>query len=163
MIPDCVPGTLRNLHILTLEIFRMPKTPGVEFADPRRYPYLSVCTTGTHDTSTLRAWWEEDSTLSARFYHGLLHGKGDVPQQCAPQLCADIIRLHTSSPSMLTILPLQDWLSADGGVRAPDPSSERINVPSDPRHYWRYRMHRTLEELTGDRDLMQCLRSLTGK
>ena len=163
MIPDCVPGTLRDLHILTLEIFRMPKTPGVEFADPRRYPYLSVCTTGTHDTSTLRAWWEEDSTLSARFYHGLLHGKGDVPQQCAPQLCADIIRLHTSSPSMLTILPLQDWLSADGGVRAPDPSSERINVPSDPRHYWRYRMHRTLEELTGDQGLMQRLRSLTGK
>ena len=48
---------------------------------------------------------------------------------------------------MLTILPLQDWLSTDGELRYPDPAKERINVPSIPRYHWRYRMHLPLEEL----------------
>ena len=48
---------------------------------------------------------------------------------------------------MLTILPLQDWLSIDGTLRFADPEAERINVPANPTHYWRYRMHITLEQL----------------
>ena len=48
---------------------------------------------------------------------------------------------------MLTILPLQDWLSMDAQLRREDPNTERINVPANSRHYWRYRMHLTLEQL----------------
>ena len=48
---------------------------------------------------------------------------------------------------MLTVLPLQDWLSIDGVLRRENPNDEQINVPANPRHYWRYRMHLTLEEL----------------
>jgi 4-alpha-glucanotransferase len=48
---------------------------------------------------------------------------------------------------MLTILPLQDWLSMDEQLRREDPNTERINVPANSRHYWRYRMHLTLEQL----------------
>ena len=55
---------------------------------------------------------------------------------------------HLKSPAMLCILPLQDWLAVDGAVRYQgDPADERINVPAIPRHYWRYRMHLTLEAL----------------
>ena len=79
MIPDCVPETMRMLQILSLEIQRMPKSPAETFADPARYPYLSVCTTSTHDMNPLRAWWEEDRTVTARFYREVLHGEGDVP------------------------------------------------------------------------------------
>ena len=48
---------------------------------------------------------------------------------------------------MLCILTWQDWTSMDGALRNPDINIERINVPADPRHYWRWRMHITLEEL----------------
>jgi 4-alpha-glucanotransferase len=48
---------------------------------------------------------------------------------------------------MLCILPLQDWLSIDGKIRRENPLEEQINVPANPRHYWRYRMHLTMEEL----------------
>jgi len=48
---------------------------------------------------------------------------------------------------MLTVLPLQDWLSMDGALRRSNPNDERINVPANPRHYWRYRMHLTVEQL----------------
>ena len=38
-------------------------------------------------------------------------------------------------------------MSMDEEFRYPDANAERINVPANPRHYWRYRMHLTLEEL----------------
>ena len=48
---------------------------------------------------------------------------------------------------MLASLSFQDWTSMDEGLRAPDADAERINIPANPRHYWRYRMHLTLEDL----------------
>ena len=161
MIPACVPGVIRDLRILSLEIFRMSKNPDEAFGDPARYPYMSVCTTGTHDTSTLRQWWEEDRRSSSDFWHRMLHGNGEAPRTCEPWICEKIIRMHTASPAMLTILPLQDWLSVDGDVRAEDPASERINIPSVPKHYWRYRMHLTVEKLMCNQALTSRLKDLS--
>lgn len=152
MIPDCVPEVMRELHILSLEIQRMPKLQNEAFADVRHYPYMSVCSTSTHDMNPLRAWWEEDRELTGRFYREVLGENGDAPQECGPQICRKIVKMHLDSPSLLAILPLQDWLSTDGGLRAPDPHSERINDPSDNPHYWRYRMHISLEDLLGAGD-----------
>ena len=164
MIPSCVPETMAELRILSLEIQRMPKDPREHFGHPAAYPYRCVCTTGTHDTSTLRAWWEEDRAETARYYREELHGAGDAPYFCEPWLCETIIAQHLASPAMLCILPLQDWLAIDGDLRyGGDPADERINVPANPRHYWRYRMHCTLESLlaadTLNRRLTELIRS----
>lgn len=160
MIPDCVPEVMRRLGILSLEIQRMPKSAGELFADPSRYPYLSVCTTSTHDMNPLRAWWEEDRALTERFYRDVLGMEGDAPDVCTPQICRRILEQHLSSPAMLAVFPLQDWLATDPALRAPDPYGERINVPSNPRHYWRYRMPLSLEELLAQTDFNSCIRSM---
>ena len=137
MIPQCVPGVMDRLRILSLEVQRMPKAYGVSVADPRSYPYLSVCTTSTHDMSVLRSWIENEMPVNPV----IPHLKADA------NLCASILQDHLTSNSMFAIFPLQDWLSADEVLRSPDPDGERINVPADPDNYWRYRMHLTLEEL----------------
>ena len=162
MIPHCVPDVMNRLQILSLEIQRMPKEPYCEFGDTRKYPYLSVCTTSTHDMSGIRGWWEEDRSKTQRYYNVVLHREGEAPEQCPPYICQEIIRQHLESPSMLVILPLQDWLSVNLDVRVPDPSVERINVPSDPRNYWRYRMHLTLESLLRQDKLNETVRLLIG-
>ena len=54
---------------------------------------------------------------------------------------------------MLCLLSLQDWLSTDERLRLPDADKERINIPANPRHYWRYRMHLTIEQLMRADDL----------
>ena len=150
MIPASVPETMADLDILSLEIQRMPKDPKDTFADPARYPYSCVCATGTHDTSPLRAWWEEDRALTQKYFNEVLHCTGDAPFYCEPWVADLIIGAHLKSPAMLAILPLQDWLATDGTVRyAGNPADERINVPAIPRYYWRYRMHCTLESLIG--------------
>jgi len=35
----------------------------------------------------------------------------------------------------------------DERLRRDEPGEERINVPANPKNYWRYRMHLTLEQL----------------
>ena len=66
--------------------------------------------------------------------------------------------MHLKSPAMLTVLPLQDWMAMDGELRRENPNEERINVPANSRHYWRYRMHLTLEELLEAENLNKMIR-----
>lgn len=147
MIPACVPSVMRELEILSLEIQRMPKDPNTEFGDTWSYPYYSVCTTSTHDMGGIRQWWEEDRAASQRFFNNVLHDRGQAPYYAEPWVCDQIVEQHLKSPSMLCILPLQDWLSIDGKLRRENPLEEQINVPANSRHYWRYRMHMTVESL----------------
>ncbi len=147
MVPDCVPWVMEQLQILSLEIQRMPKNPQHEFGHVWEYPYRSVCTISTHDMATLRGWWEEDYEQTCRYYNQVLGHWGEVPTAAPGWVCEEIVRNHLECPSLLCILSFQDWLSMDEEIRYPNVDAERINVPANPRHYWRYRMHLTLEEL----------------
>ncbi|MBQ2522112.1 MAG: 4-alpha-glucanotransferase [Bacteroidales bacterium] len=118
MIPDCVPQVMEHERILSLEMPMMEKG--------RHWPYLSVCTTSSHDMDTLRMQQEGDRS---------------------PNECRQILRGVLASASILAILPLQDWLSLDGEHRRADAQAERINQPADPHHHWRYRLHFNVEEL----------------
>ena len=152
MIPDCVPEVMHRLEILSLEIQRMPKDPKVEFGDTWHYPYYSVCTTSTHDMSGIRAWWEDDRERSQRFFNNVLGEYGGAPYFAEPWLCEKIVRLHLDSPSMLCILPWQDWMATSAELRREFPTEEQINEPSNSEHYWRYRMHIPVEKLLNESD-----------
>ena len=160
MIPATVPQVMSDLRILSLEIQRMPKSVEETFAHPCNYPYLSVCTTSTHDMNPVRAWWEEDREVTQQFWNTLLGNQGAAPQFCEPWLCRQILEQHLWSPAMLTVLPLQDWLSMDGALRRENPQDERINVPANPRHYWRYRMHLSLEDLASQQEFNDALTNM---
>ena len=160
MIPDCVSSVMNDLRILSLEIQRMPKNPMYEFGYLNEYPYRSVCTISTHDMSTLRGWWEEDYLQTQRYYNTMLGHYGTAPTVATPDLCEEVVRNHLKSNSILCILSLQDWLSIDGKWRNPNVQEERINVPSNPRNYWRYRMHLTLEQLMKAEELNDKIREL---
>ena len=147
MIPACVPPVIQNLEILSLEIQRMPKDVGYLFGNTWNYPYFSVCTTSTHDMGGIRQWWEEDREKTQKYFNEVLHQSGEAPFYAEPWICDRIVDLHLQSPSMLCILPLQDWLSVNGDIRRTDPREEQINVPAESRHYWRYRMHLTVDQL----------------
>ena len=147
MVPDCVPWVMNELRILSLEIQSMPKDPAVEFGHLSRNPYRSVCTISTHDMATLRQWWDEDWERTQKYYNTMLYRSDAAPHPLPGWLAKDIVSRHLTSPSMLCLLSLQDWLSIDEQLRLPDQNAERINIPANPRHYWRYRMHLTIEQL----------------
>ena len=147
MIPSCVEPVLRELHMLSLEIQSMPKQMGRSFGDLNSNPYYSVATISTHDMSPLRLWWEENPIRAQQYFNDVLKHHGIAPVKLTSQLAEEILLQHLSCPSMLCLLSLQDWLSVDNELRCVSPSDERINIPANPHHYWRYRMHLTIEKL----------------
>jgi 4-alpha-glucanotransferase len=147
MVPDCVPSLMSELGILSLEVQRMPKNPKVEFGHPADYPYLSVATPSSHDTSTIRGWWEEDSSRSQRFYNTILGRWGASPYFCDTSIVKDIVNQHFYSPSMWAIFPIQDLIGTNEELMHKDAKAERINLPSVPVYYWRYRFHLNIEDL----------------
>ncbi|MEO9211447.1 MAG: 4-alpha-glucanotransferase, partial [Ginsengibacter sp.] len=147
MVPHCVPEVMGQLGILSLEIERMPKDSSKEFFHPNDAPYLSVVTPSTHDMSNIRGWWEEDREKTQKFYNFMLGHYGEAPYFCEGWINKEIILQHLYSPAMLSIFQLQDLLGINEELRRDNPQDERINIPSEPNHYWHYRMHLTLESL----------------
>lgn len=99
---------------------------------------LSVCATSSHDMATLRMQCQND------------------PE---PWECRNMLSALLSSPSMLAIFPIQDWLSISNRLRNPD-REERINHPENPEHHWRYRVHLNIEILADTPDFCTAVASL---
>ena len=147
LVPACVPQVMSQLGLLSLEVQRMPKAMGIEFFNPANAPYLSVVTPSSHDMSTIRGWWEEDRGVTQRFYSGELGQQGEAPQECEPWINELVVRQHLGSPAMWSIFQVQDLMGIDGQLRRKDVGAERINVPANPKNFWKYRMHVTVESL----------------
>lgn len=147
MVPESVAWVMDELRILSLELQSMPKEYGVRFGNLSNNPYRSVCTISSHDTPTLRMWWDEDAERTQDYWCNMLHRDGEAPHPLPAWLAREIIYNHLACPSMLCVIALQDWFAVDDRLRLPDASAERINIPANPRHYWRYRMHLCIEDL----------------
>ncbi|MGQ0740557.1 MAG: 4-alpha-glucanotransferase [Bacteroidota bacterium] len=152
MVPHCVPDAMQQLGILSLEIQRMPKDPQKEFFHPNDAPYMSVITPSTHDMSTIRGWWEENRERTQHFYNNLMGQWGDAPQYCEPWINRAVVLQHLYSPAMWSIFQLQDILGMSDTLRRENPQEERINDPANGKHYWRYRMHISLEDLIKEKE-----------
>ena len=160
MVPDCVAWVMEQLRILSLELQQMPKDPKVKFGILANNPYRSVCTLSTHDMPTLRQWWDEDNERTQEYYSSMLYRSGEAPHPLPGWLAADIIANQLTCPSMLCVLSLQDWFAIDEKLRLPDANAERINIPANPRHYWRYRMHVDIEDLLADKEYNDKIKEL---
>jgi 4-alpha-glucanotransferase len=151
MVPHCVPDVMQQLGILSLEIQRMPKDPKKEFFHPNDAPYMSVITPSTHDMSTIRGWWEENRERTQHFYNHVLGQWGDAAFYCEPWINRAVVLQHLYSPAMWSIFQLQDILGMSDTLRREIPHDERINNPANPKHYWQYRMHISLEDLVKEK------------
>ena len=160
MVPDCVSWVMNELRVLSLEIQSMPKDPHVRFGHLSRNPYRSVCTFSTHDMATLRQRWDEDASRTQDYFNSMLYHEGNAPHPLPGWLARDVVSRQLASPSMLCVLSIQDWLAMDERIRLNDADAERINIPANPQHYWRYRMHISLENLMADKSFTENIRNL---
>ncbi len=141
-IPDFVRNTLNEMQIAGLKIMRWEKQ-GEVYIHPRDYAPLSLSTTGTHDTSTLVAWWREMSFELRSNFLGLLDAL-DVhsPESDFSEILQQrVFDLLMDSPSQLVILPIQDIFLEEN----------RINIPGTVGpHNWGYRMPVALSAIDQD-------------
>ena len=160
MVPACVPDVMKQTGILSLEIQRMPKDITEKFFKPANAPYLSVVTPSTHDMSTIRGWWEENRAVTQKFYNEELGHWGEAPHFCDPWINHAVVQQHLDSPAMWSIFQIQDLFGIDENIRRENPNDERINIPSNPIHYWKYRIHIYLEDLLKSKHFNEQVRDM---
>ncbi|KAK6942118.1 Carbohydrate binding module family 20 [Dillenia turbinata] len=160
LIPSCVHPVMQELGLIGLRIQRMPSEPGVEFGIPSQYSYMTVCAPSCHDCSTMRAWWEEDEERRHRFFKNVVESDEIPPGKCTPEITYFIVKQHMDAPSMWAIFPLQDLLALKEEYTTRPAAEETINDPTNPKHYWRYRVHVTVERLHEDNNLKTMIRDL---
>src|SRR5262249_13579324 len=142
-VPDFIRQSLLRLRLPGFRVLRWEHDWGT-FRDPRAYPELSVATTGTHDTSPLAAWWEDElepdgrAALAAVPVFAALRQHGD---RLTPEVQAVLLGGLYAAASELAVLP---FIDVYGG-------RERINVPSTVADSnWTYRMPWTVDELLAE-------------
>lgn len=160
LIPSCVHPVMQELGLIGLRIQRMPSEPGLEFGIPSQYSYMTVCAPSCHDCSTMRAWWEEDEERRCRFYKNVVGSNDIPPNRCIPDVAYFILRQHFDAPSMWAIFPLQDLLALKEEYTTRPATEETINDPTNPKHYWRYRVHVAVETLLEDEELIGTIKDL---
>ncbi|XP_057770458.1 4-alpha-glucanotransferase DPE2 [Salvia miltiorrhiza] len=160
LIPSCVHPVMQELGLIGLRIQRMPNEPGLEFGVPSQYSYMTVCAPSCHDCSTLRAWWEEDEERRRKFFKAMLGSDMLPPDRCTPEIAQFVLRQHVEAPSMWAIFPLQDLLALKEEYTTRPAVEETINDPTNPKHYWRFRVHVTVESLQKDKELVSAIKDL---
>lgn len=160
MIPACVPEVMEQLCMLSLELERMPKSLGVEFEALDRIPYLSVCTSSTHDMSPIRAWWKKHPEQAGRYWQKVLREQGAAPVECSADLAYRILQQQLASKAMWVILPWQDWLAMHADLRKNRAETERINVPENSKNHWNYRIHLNIEDFMNSSSLNNTIRQM---
>ncbi|MDR1759057.1 MAG: 4-alpha-glucanotransferase [Fibrobacter sp.] len=163
VVPRCVPSVLSKLNIFSLRVERWarnwdaPYSPYYEMED---YPRLSVCTTSTHDSSTLSGLWKEadfDRALYSRHAHLL-----NVPEKLEPSYVKEIFKNLFKANSLFCIPVIQDFLALSPQWFPENPDEERVNIPGTVGpHNWSYRLPCTVEELQKAASLNTQILSLT--
>ena len=146
LVPESVPQVMDRLGITALKVQRMP-SDNIPWYNPKDASYLNVVTASSHDSSTLRQWWHEDRTLTQQYFNQQLGQPGTAPWNLEPQLAEIIMKQHLYNDAMLAVFPIQEFLATDEELANPNIDDERINNPAVFPHYWRYRMHLSLENL----------------
>jgi 4-alpha-glucanotransferase len=141
-VPPFVRASLSALGVPGMRVLRWEAEGGV-FRDPRDYPSLSVATAGTHDLSTLRAWWEDECDAACRralaavpVFASLAQSDGSFNDEAHRAILEGLY----AAGSDLVMLPFQDAYAG----------RERINVPATVgAANWGYRIPWTIEALRG--------------
>jgi 4-alpha-glucanotransferase len=160
-VPPCVPRVLTDLNILGLRVFRWFRAwdqegePYIPFSE---YPELSVATPAVHDSSTVREWWEREADREALRQFLKAPGLGDA---YSPETAAVILGKVAGAASRYRVFQIQDLLHLSEKWYAPDPSSERINVPGTANDFnWTYRLPAPLKEILADKKLISAVQEL---
>ncbi len=95
---------------------------------PHNIEPLSVAYTGTHDTNTVRGWFEEETSAENRQWLADYLGR-ETHEECVSE---EMIRLGMMSPARLMITPMQDILGLS--------SQARMNTPATTTGNWSWRV-----------------------
>jgi 4-alpha-glucanotransferase len=161
-IPDCVPKTLAALNILGLRVVRWSRNwekDGQPYIPLKDYPELSVCTPAVHDSSTLREWWDREADQNA---FAAFIGAPSLHRVYNPGTARVMLRKIAGAASRFRVFQIQDLLHLSSRWYAPDPATERVNVPGTYNDFnWTWRLPAKIAVLAADAEFINGVRELS--
>jgi 4-alpha-glucanotransferase len=139
VIPDWVRETLTRLGIPGYRVLRWERDDHV-YRNPHDFPSISLVTTGTHDTETLREWWESNDQREREAVARVFPEFRNVEPtpEFTPRIHEAFVAACENAGSDLAVLPWQDVLG----------TTERINLPGTIGDAnWAYRINHLTDEL----------------
>ncbi len=131
VIPNYVRRMLVDLKIPGYKVLRWEREDNGWYREPRNYPVVSLATTSTHDTETLRGWWETMDINERRNIWEMISAQktdGNVPFNLDTQRA--MLHRVLGSASALTLFAWQDITG----------TLERVNTPGTVgSENWTYR------------------------
>ncbi|HNR71434.1 MAG: 4-alpha-glucanotransferase [Verrucomicrobia bacterium] len=154
VVPDYVPPTLLKLGIPGFRIPMFFREPDGAYADPKRYPRLSLVQPATHDHPPLAAAWDglwqainagTEADASRRELRQIMAFAGlrdiEPPREFAGQLHEAYSRAVLQSASWLAVFQITDLFAM----------TARFNTPGTvAQTNWTYRLPHTVRELEED-------------
>ena len=138
VIPNYVRRMLVDLKIPGYKVLRWEREDNGYYREPRNYPVVSLATTSTHDTETVRGWWETEKPWEKAHIWEMISTQktdGNVPFNLDTQR-AILSRVLTSA-SAITMFSWQDIIG----------TLDRINTPGTVGdENWTYRSPYTPQE-----------------
>lgn len=140
VIPRFARDTLAQLGLPGYQVMRWSREDGI-YRDPRHYPEVSLVTTGTHDTDTMRVWWETmadwERAAVVRTWPEL-NALTPPPTGFNPEVHEALLKAALNARSAWCILPWQDIFG----------EKDRVNTPGTMGdHNWSWRVRWEVEEL----------------
>ena len=131
VIPNYVRRMLVDLQIPGYKVLRWEREDNGYYREPRNYPVVSLATTSTHDTESVRGWWETmDIGERANIWEMISAQKtdGNIPWNIDTQRA--ILARVLGSASALVMFSWQDIIG----------TTDRINTPGTVgEENWTYR------------------------
>jgi 4-alpha-glucanotransferase len=154
VIPKWARAVLEKLELPGYQVMRWAREDGV-YRNPHQYPALSLVTTGTHDTETMRAWWETaphwEREAAVRTFPEL--SGFDPGPNFSPQVHEALVAAMMNANSDYAIIPWQDVFG----------TTERVNLPGTVGpHNWTWRMAEPVEDLLTRDDTRSAAEWLAG-
>lgn len=138
VIPNYVRRMLVDLKIPGYKVLRWEREDNGYYREPRNYPVVSLATTSTHDTETLRGWWETEVPWEKAHIWEMISAQktdGNVPFNLDTQRA--ILQRVLTSASAVTMFSWQDIIG----------TLDRINTPGTVgEDNWTYRSDCTPQE-----------------
>src|SRR4051812_27851627 len=152
-VPDFVRASLAAQEIPGTKVLRWENDLGVP-RDVTKFPHVSVAATGTHDTESLRTWWEnlEDWEREHQLKQPQLAAlRGATEKQYTPRTKSALLELAYGSSSDALLTPVTDALGWE----------DRMNTPGTvgPQN-WTFRLPWSLDELFSAPEPMATAREL---
>jgi len=131
VIPNYVRRMLVDLKIPGYKVLRWEREDNGYYREPRNYPVVSLATTSTHDTETVRGWWETmDIRERANIWEMISAQKTDGNVPWTPETQRAILRRVLGSSSALVMFSWQDIIG----------TTDRVNTPGTVgEENWTYR------------------------